>query len=302
MCTEVDEARRRQRIRERAHAESEAARADEVELAAALRAIEEAERREAEEAERQEALRQRAETDRLERETEEARRREEQRTAAIQGRFAEMHTVLEGLHKTQHKLLDKRHEAEVRKVKDDVVSSQLARDAKWALERALAKRRYSDIREELKSERDAAVKAMETRHEEEEDDIFLAFQLHLRNKANREARQIAMVEKIKQTQLNDRNELEARYKAAMVRVQRQESAELPFVEERLMRERETERERETANARRVARKVFADWMWFDRLVNERGSMLDEHERQTVRAGQDIDSYSVRAPEEGTQRA
>ncbi len=291
-CTEVDEERRRQRTREQRHAQDTAARTEAADIAAAIRAVEEQERREAEEAERLERLRQEAEAARLAREAEVVRQREEERLTAINHKFVDLQGVLENLHYTQQKSMGKRHEAEMKRIKENMVSSQLAFDAKWALERAWMKRTNHDVIERLSVEHQTAIKEMDTRHEEEEDDIFLALRVHLRNKSNRSAREKAMVEKMKNSQLAERQSLLTRQTATMEKILRREKLKIAELEAVLLQERETEKDRDIKIAELVVRQVFADRMWFDTLVDERRSMLDEDERRLVRTRADGAEYGT----------
>lgn len=260
-------------------------------IAAAIRAVEEAERREAEEAERQERLRQEAETQRLAEEAEAARRRDAIRVADINKRFVDLQATLEELHCLQQKSLRRRHDTEMKKVKEDMTSSQLAFDAKWALERAMMKKTNQSSMQQLNSEHQTALQEMATRHEEEEDELFLALQVHLRNKSNRDARQTAMVEKTKKAQLEERQEFEDRLSNAVEQMRRRHSKEIEDLEVTLLRERDSTVDLELKAAETVARKVFADRMWFDMLVDERRIMLEVDERGLVEGGVSIDTYS-----------
>jgi hypothetical protein len=214
-CTEVDEERRRQRTREQRHAQDTAARTEAADIAAAIRAVEEQERREAEEAERLERLRQEAAA-RLAREAEVVRQREEERLTAINHKFVDLQGVLENLHYTQQKSMGKRHEAEMKRIKENMVSSQLAFDAKWALERAWMKRTNHDVIERLSVERKRPSRRW-TLDMRKRRTTFSSHRVHLRNKSNRSAREKAMVEKMKNSQLAERQSLLTRQTATMER-------------------------------------------------------------------------------------
>lgn len=301
-CTEIDQAQRRQRIRQQTNAQDAAARAEEVAIAAAIRAVEEAERREAEEAERQERLRQEAETQRLAEEAEAARLRDAIRVADINKRFVDLQSTLEELHCLQQKSLRRRHDIEMKKIKEDITLSQLAFDAKRAFERAMMKKTNQSSMQQLNAEHQTILHGMVTRHEEEEDELFLALQVHLRKKSNRDARQTAMIEKTKKAQLEERQEFEDRLSNAVEQMRRRQIKETEDLEVTLLRERDSTVDIELKNAETVARKVFADRMWFDMLVDERRSMLEVDERGLVEGGVSIDSYSNGGSDTRTQEA
>ncbi len=301
-CTETDQAHRRQRIREQTAARDGAARAEEAETAAAIRAVEEAERREAEEAERQERVRQEAETQRLAEEAEAARLREEERMTAIKHRFVDLQAILEELHGSQQKSLRRRHETELKKARENMISDQLAFDAKRALEEALMNKRIQDSMQQLNAEHQTTLRDMGTRHEEEEDELFLALQVHLRNKSNRDARQTAMIEKIKQAQLEEREDLKSRLRLAMEETGRSQAKEIEDLRISVLQERDSMAEVDLKNTETVARKVFTDRMWFDSIVDERRSMLEADERRLMQTGANIDTYSDGTRESQTLEA
>lgn len=290
-CTEIDQAQRRERIREQTRAGDEVTRAEEAEVAAAIRAVEEAERREAEEAERQERVRQEAETQRLAEQAEAARLEEEERVTAINRRFVDLQAILEALHCSQQKSLCRRHETEMKKAKENMTASQLAFDARWALEKSSMNKTNQESMQQLNVEHQTALQEMDTRHEEEEDELFLALQIHLRNKSNRDVRQAAMIEKIKRAQLEEREDFEGRLRLAMEETRNRQARETQDLEAFLLQERDFTVEIELKNAESVARTVFADRMWFDRLIDERRRMLEADERRLLQTGGNIDTYA-----------
>ena len=258
--------------------------------------MEEAERRETEEAERQERLRREAEAERIAHEAEAARRLKEERIEAVNHRFVDLRGTLEELHCSQQKSLRRRHDIEMKRVKEDMISSQLAFDDKWALERAWMKKTNQDMIDQLSTEQEAAKRAMEIAHEKEEDEIFLDLRLHLRNKSNREARQNTIAERIRKAQTEQLQRLENQQAAAREQMFRHEALETEKLEVRLLRERESEKNVEVKNAETIARKVFADRMWFDTLVDERRGMLDLDETRLLQMGANIDTYSGASPD------
>lgn len=289
-CTEIDQAQRRQHIRERTQAQDEASRAEAAEIAAAIRAVEEAERREAEEAERQERARQEAETQRLAEEAEAARLQEEERVTAINQRFVDLQAILEELHCSQQKSLRRRHETEMKNAKENMAFSQLAFDTKWALETGSMHKRNQDSLQQLNAEHQTALQDLDTRHEKEEDELFLALQVYLRNKSNRDARQTAMIEKLKQAQLEERADFKDRLCLATAETRKRQAKEIGDLETSLLRQRDSTLEVELKHAETIARKVFADRMWFDSVVDERRSMLEADERRLMQTGANIDTY------------
>ncbi len=247
-------------------------------------------------------MRQEAETQRLAEEAGAARLQEKARVTAINQRFVDLRAILEDLHASQQKWLRRRHETELKKAKKDMPSNQLAFDAKRALEEALMNKRNQDSMQQLNAEHQTTLQDMDTRHEEEEDELFLALQIHLRNKSNRDARQTAMIEKIKQAQLEEREDLQGRLRLAMEEMRRRQAKETKDLQISLLQERDSTVEVDLKNAETVARKVFTDRMWFDSIVDERRSMLEADERRLVETGANIDTYSDDSLESQTLEA
>ena len=190
----------------------------------------------------------------------------------------------------------------MKKARENIISGQLAFDAKWVLEKASMKKTNEDSMQQLNAEHQTALQDMETRHEQEEDELFLAIQVHLRNKSNRDVRQAAMIAKIKEAQLEERQEFESRLCVAIEQMQRLQTKETEDLEVTLLHERDSTMDHELKNAETIARQVFADRMWFDTLVDERRNMLETDERGLVQAGVPIDTYSNNGLDPQTQEA
>jgi hypothetical protein len=94
---------------------------------------------------------------------------------------------------------------------------------------------------------------------------------------------------MKNSQLAERQSLLTRQTATMVNILRREKLKIAELEAVLLQERD-ERDRDIKIAELVVRQVFADRMWFDTLVDERRSMLDEDERRLVRTRADGAEY------------
>lgn len=302
-CTPTDQAQRLQRLRDQAIARDAAERTEAEEQAAAILAVEEAERREAEEVARQEWLRVEAEAERVAREAQCAireaemwQRREEERLTAITLRFGELRTMLEQLHITQQKSLTKRHDLQVRMIEENLTASQFTFDAKWKFEATRITQANNDIIEALAIDCQTALEELSAPHEQEDDDRDL--RPCLQEQCTIDTRKTAIAGKDDQAWFAERQEPHSQLTLVMNHTRRRPAMERGELQAALMMSRQRERLGEAASAELVARKVFAQRMWFDWLVCQRRRMLEEDERRLIKGGLWVEGYGYSAPGAG----
>ncbi len=300
-CTADDQAQRLQRLRDQAIAQDTAARAEAEELAAAILAVEEAERREAEGLARQEWLWAEAEAEyvareaeRVAKEAEVSQRREEERLTAIRLSFGEMHAILEELHISQQKSLVKRHNLESKKVKEKMTASQFAYDIKRTLETTRIKQANDDIIEAVAIDYQTALDELSARHEREHN--HLDPHLDLQKSSYLDTRQTAIAEEVQGAQLAERQDLNNQLTIVMDQTRRRAAMNASELQAALVLSRRREQLVEITGAEIVARKVFAERMWFDWVVCRRRRILEEDEWDLIRSGLRAETYGYAAAE------
>ncbi|KAF8247145.1 hypothetical protein K440DRAFT_552079, partial [Wilcoxina mikolae CBS 423.85] len=205
---------------------------EQSEARAAIAAVEEAERIEEQERRRAEIA---EEFERQRREVEEGLQRErearnlrdevERNLKAIEERYEVLMLALETLQKTQHEHMKARHQ------KERGASTQRWRDQTASLALQLSTRI-----EELKSSREnetaslrttheELVAALQTKHESEEDEYWFSLQRHLRGKPNKEARAQTLIDRLKDTQASEAEEMQKRHAFETAGLQRRVVAE-----------------------------------------------------------------------------
>jgi hypothetical protein len=232
-CTEVDQARREEELRERRRAVDAEAHREEEEITRAIAEVEAAERREAQE---REAAERRREEER-QREEEELRRLEELRLAeeeqrrrgeeeaeqkrieviksSIEERTSSLAKMLMELVQIQQMALTSRHEKAFQTIQTDLETLLASRQNDYERQKQKLLANIEKRSKLMKQKHDAATYATTSRHEGEEDDVFMQVQIHLRGKPNREAREKAMLETLARShgdelaRLADRQTVEA---------------------------------------------------------------------------------------------
>jgi hypothetical protein len=211
-CTEVDQVRREEVLRERRRALDSEARREEEEIARAIAEVEAAERREAQEREaaerKMEEERQREEEElrRLEelRIAEEEQRRKDEEAAerkkieviksSIEERTSTLAKMLVELVQFQQMALISRHEDMTQNIKKDSDTRLARKEKDYESQKQKLMTNIEKRSKLLKQKHDAETYTTTSRHEEEEDAMFMQVQLHLRGKPNRETREKTMVE------------------------------------------------------------------------------------------------------------
>ncbi|KAI9845586.1 MAG: hypothetical protein M1837_004683 [Sclerophora amabilis] len=264
--------------------------AEAEEIAAAVAAVDEAERREAREVEILHRLEEIAEHKRREAEIIEERRREQIRLQEIRNRFPYLKRRLDDVHAAQRAALQRRHDEIMGlavKQLSDVQDDHSKRKAESISQLESDSRAASG---DLASSHRQQLQEMEARHEEEEDDYFLGIRAHLRGKPNREAREQAAVAKVKKAQAEDREALIAKHEA--------ELTTLTHNGDRLLRNTiasmDADQERELAemksNQESCARQHAAEHLILEKIVEDRQAILLDDERTLIDSGSTLSSY------------
>nr|KMM68683.1 IBR domain-containing protein [Coccidioides posadasii RMSCC 3488] len=272
-CTEVDQRRREEELQDRRFERNAAAELEARELADALAEIERLEQREAEEIVRREEARRRAEE-------EEAREREAQRMMAIAESTRNMRLALDRINKLQQTVLIKRHEADAsslqEELQDQVKQFELRRQRLESALRSNVEKRTKM----LASSHDAEIKELTSKHEEEEDEMFISLSRHLKNKPNREEREKSCMDKLKALQ---DEKIAATYKAheeARNELELKTEIENKSLEAALVKEQSSF----PSIDRRVdlAKRITIDRHWFRVVVRKRSDLLELHRTRLVR--------------------
>ncbi|ERF69518.1 hypothetical protein EPUS_01847 [Endocarpon pusillum Z07020] len=190
-------------------------REEEEDLARAVSAIEEMERREAEERQRREEYqrtseakerRRRQHLERLEAEKrrieqeEATRRREQAIRKSLTERFDYLQGALLEIQQFQQSSLISRHNSEITSIIEEAEHERAVQKAESDSLHMKLDSNSTLRRNILQSAHMAAVSKLTSEHEAEEDDTFLSMQTHLRGKPNQESRLNTVLDKLRQRQ------------------------------------------------------------------------------------------------------
>ena len=288
-CTETDQVRRDEELRARRRVHDAEARREE-ELARAIAEVEAAERREAQD---RRAAEQRKEEERR-REIEELRRLEELRVAeeeqrrrdreeaerktiesSIEERASSLSKMLTELVLIQQAALISRHESMEQNIKTSSEERQTWRRKDYESKKQKLATNVQKRSEILKQKHATENCALTTRHEEEEDDIFMQIQMHLRGKPNRETREKALLESLSQSHRNELAHLHARQteeEAAFEDAARMEAGGLEH-----SHQAQVEKEKRITDSKffDLTRQITAERHWFEAVTSRRRSLLEE---------------------------
>ena len=299
-CTEVDQARREEQLRERRRGLDAEARREEEEIARAIAEVEAAEQREAEE---RRAAEQRREEERR-REEEELRLLEELRLAAQEQRRREEEEAERRRVETIRSSIEERNTSLVKMLNELIQVQQMAlvsrhedaeRSIKKGFEERLVWRRKDydskkhklmtniEKRSKLLAQKHETQKyAVTTRHEEEEDTTFMQVQIHLRGKPNKETREKAMLETLTKSH---KDEMEY-----LINSQTEEAATLRRVAEMEARglehghwaQLEKEKNKRAVKLAELNQTITAERHWFEAVIDRRYVLLEELRKDLLR--------------------
>lgn len=289
MCTESDQRRREDEIRERLDRFEAEARAEEAEVKAAIAAVEAAERLVAEERE--------AANERLAEESRQIAAREYERLEGITEFFEYLRQRLEQTRLQQEETIQKRHGEESSKVEEreaaQVSGEQVFEDKEQELasERArLAIQTQESIKCARKKHAGQLVSTV-GRHRQDQDAYLLMSNEAMETDINID--QTAILEQLLQAQDLERVTLRSQQTREIQKLQKRGELILQDFDQRAqaareerLRARVREAEEITQMATATKKRIEADWKWFEAVFLDRAMMLGEDERRMVLSGAD----------------
>ena len=288
MCTEADQRRREDEIRERLDRFEAEAKAEEAEVKAAIAAVEAAERLVAEERE--------AEDERLAEESRQIAAREYERLEGIAEFFEYLRQRLEETRLQQEETIQKRHSEESSKLEEieaaQVSSEQLSdKEQEVALERAkLAIQTQEPVKCARKKHAGQLVSTV-GRHRQDQDAYLLMSNESMEADANID--QTAILEQLLQAQDLERVILRSQQTREIQKLQKRGELILQDFDQKAKAAKEERllaqvREAEEVSRMAIATKkrIEADWKWFEAIFLDRAMMLGEDERRMILSGAD----------------
>ncbi|KAL8939781.1 MAG: hypothetical protein Q9216_003168 [Gyalolechia sp. 2 TL-2023] len=287
-CTEQDQARRAQQIRENlAKVESET-RVEEEEIRAAIAAVEELENQAAEERREQEW---REEEER----TEEARQialHEFERVEKINQEFDRLRGILNHVHSQQSSILTQRHTKQMREVetKKSELEATIAASMDVESERARIVSQTESEMQDLRKKHATEFMQARFRHRKDEDECLLAFSVE-KHPAPDPA---TVLETLLSAQGLERSTLHDVQAREVEECKSWGEMQLRLFEERVKRQgEEWERVYEqwrgvlAEEVKVLKRRQWADWKWMELMEGERRRMLEEDERRVILSGGEV---------------
>ena len=277
-CTELDQARRQQEILDRRNIND----AEAAETQAAIRAVERAEEAEAAEQVRQAEIQaaEAAEQARV-RELEQARKIEGHRKD-VDAKFAKLRVEMLEMHNRHRLEMDQRHEQERQVMQEEHSTAESKYIQEMENSQEILTREHQAKADALGRAHAQALEDLDRQQQEEEDDAFLEFTMHLRGKPNREARIKDMTERLAKKQAEKREEVVQEQKVALEKLLRQEDADVGRFQASLQSKERHRRHQASKQSRLQTRRFWADGEWFAVVGEERKRMLDtEKSRQLL---------------------
>ncbi|KAF7509194.1 hypothetical protein GJ744_008254 [Endocarpon pusillum] len=292
-CSEIDQQHRRREIAARRVARDVLSREEEEDLARAVSAIEEMERREVEERRRREESQRVSEKERrrrqhLERleaqkrriEQEEATRRREQAIRkSITERFDYLQGALLEIQQFQQSSLISRHNSEITTMTEEAEKERAAQKAQSDSLHMKLDSNSTLRRNILQSAHMAAVSKLTSEHEAEEDDTFLSMQTHLRGKPNRESRLNTVLDKLRQRQKVEMDRLVGSQKAETTRLAENVAVEGKALVLGYDVESMIQKHKFRESSTRLEKRVRAERKWFEVIAERRQVMMQELQRR-----------------------
>lgn len=302
-CTEVDEVNRQVELRRQRQAREAAQREEEEEVRKAIQLVEVLERREEEtrrQREAQQAAEQEAERKReeelladLERQRlEELRKREAEREEAerqlrevlqlsLQEEQIAIVQCLQEIMDTQHIMLDDKH-GKSEQALLAIQSGQKA-EIQSACESVVKRiehnieRRTTNLIEKHKNQKEE----LESRLEEQEDEIFLHIQMHLKGKANKDAREQKMRNSFLALQKEERLKLEKSQTRETEQLQNTNRMERDGIRKSIDLRHTKARHRHEENLRKFNTQVATERKWYVTICERRIAMVKENTNQLL---------------------
>jgi hypothetical protein len=292
-CTEVDQVRREEDLRERRRTLDAEARREEEEIARAIAEVEAAERREAQEREaaerkrEEERLREEEELRRLEelRIAEEEQRRKDEEEAeqrrietiksSIEERASSLAKMLVELVQFQQMALISRHEDTTQNIKKDSETRLARRQKDYESQKQKLMINIEKRSKLLKQKHTTETYSTTSRHEEEEDAMFMQVQLHLRGKPNRETREKAMLESLTQSHKDELARLIGRQTGESADLREVATMEAKGLEHGHRAGFEQIKNMTDVKIADLDRAITAERHWFEAVTHRRHALLEE---------------------------
>lgn len=288
MCTEADQHRREDEIRERLDRFEAEAKAEEAEVKAAIAAVEAAERLVAEERE--------AEDERLAEESRQIAAREYERLEEITEFFEYLRQRLEKTRRQQEETIQKRHTNESSKV-DEKEAAQVSGEQALDKEQEVASERARlaiQTQESVKCARKkhtGQLVSMVGRHRQDQDGYLLMSSEAMEADINID--QAAILEQLLQAQDLERVTLRSQQTREIQKLQKRGELILQDFDQKAKAAREARLLAQVREAEEVARmatatkkRIDADWKWFEAIFLDRALMLGEDKRRMILSGAD----------------
>ena len=288
MCTEADQRRKEDEIRERLDRFEAEAKAEEAEVKAAIAAVEAAERLVAEERE--------AEDERLVEESRQIAAREYERLDGITEFFEYLRQGLEKTRLQQEEMIQKRHSEESLKVEQkeaaQVSDEQLLeKEQEVASERARLAIQTQETVKCARKKHAAQLVSTVGRHRQDQDAYLQISNEAMEADVNID--QTAILEQLLQAQDLERVTLRSQQTREIQKLLKRGELILQEFDRKAKGAREERllvRVREADEVARVAtatkRRIEADWKWFEAIFLDRAMMLGEDERRMILSGAD----------------
>ena len=315
-CTEADQTRREDQLRSRRYQLDAQVRQEEDEIARAIAEVEALEAREAEER-RQAEIRQEEELRRLEEERlaeEELRRREAEEAermrietikSSIQDRAVFLGQKMDEITLFQQMAVLARHES----AEQVVVTTKDTQQSKQTTSfNAMKQKMLANIEKrsrQISVTHNAEVMRLAARHEQEDDEMFLKVQLHLRGRPNKEVREKAMLDALKQTHDDEVGNLQSKSDSRLSGLRRNAAVEIRSLEHGFTEDQEAAKEVFEVQMRALGETVGNDRKWVEEITKRRQALLERlrlDQLRTMGESRILETWEARLATEEASRA
>ena len=288
MCTEADQRRRENEIRDRLDKLEAEAKAEEAEVKAAIAAVEAAERLVAEERE--------AEDERLAEESRQIAAREHERLDGINEFFDYLREMMENTRLQQEQTIQKRHSeesSEVEKKEAAQVSDEqiLHKEQEVASKRARLAIQTQEVIKCARKKHASQLVSTVGRHRQDQDAYLVMSNEAIEGDVNVD--QTAILEQLLQAQDLERVTLRSQQTREIQKLQKRGELILQDFDRKAKAAREERLRARVREAEEVARmatatkkRIEADWKWVEAIFLDRAIMLGEDERRMILSGAD----------------
>jgi hypothetical protein len=278
-CTEQDLDRREEELSLlRADRSREAH--EEVELAAAIAAVEAMERREEEERIREEALRRR-------REEEQAQERELRRSLQITERMQKLQDSLRTINRMQRTLILSRQERQAQQFDVQASARRIRQDTGCKVLIGHLDANFRSRMDSLRAAQAVERKRLQTEHEGEEDEIVVKTSRLLKGCTNIEERETSILRYLRNTQEKEKDEMRQRHKRRISNLVHKGSLELKSLQAGLSARKEEQQKREREELQGLIHSAIIQRTWFDRVIAKREELLQEYKDELENSRQPI---------------